>query len=103
VHPEYDSAHSVEGGAGAQVLKRFFETDDVSFETCSTTLPLPEEQCGGAQEVRRSFSSFTEAAEENGVSRIYVGYHFRKAVKEGIAHGQKIGNRAVNHFLRPVD
>jgi hypothetical protein len=102
VHPEYDSAHSVEGGAGAQVLRRFFETDDVSFETCSTTLPLPAEQCGGSQEVRRSFFSFTEAAEENGVSRIYVGYHFRKAVEEGIAHGRKIGNRAVNLFLRPV-
>ena len=102
VHPEYDSAHSVQGGAGSQVLKRFFETDEVSFSTCSLTLPLPEEQCGGSQEVRRAFSSFTEAAEENGVSRILVGYHFRKAVEEGIKHGQKIGNRAVNLFLRPL-
>jgi hypothetical protein len=103
VHPEYDSAHSVEGGAGAQVLQRFFETDEVSFDTCSTTLPLSEEQCGGSQEVRRAFSSFTAAAEENGVSRIYVGYHFRKAVEEGIKHGRRIGNRAVKLFLRPVD
>jgi hypothetical protein len=100
--PEYDSAHSVAGGAAAQVLKRFFETNEVSFSTCSTTLPLPEEQCGGSQEVRHAFSSFTQAADENGVSRIYVGYHFRKAVKEGIAHGRKIGNRAVNHFLRQM-
>jgi hypothetical protein len=100
--PDYDSAHSVEGGAGAQVLKRVFETEDVSFDACSTTLPLPEEQCGGAQEVRRTFSSFTEAAEENGVSRIYVGFHFRKAVEEGIAHGRKIGDRAVSRFLKPV-
>ena len=37
--PDYDSGHSVEGGAGAQVLKRFFGTDTVSFSTCSTTLP----------------------------------------------------------------
>jgi hypothetical protein len=100
--PEYDSAHSVEGGAAAQVLKHFFETDEVSFNTCSTTLPLPEEQCSGSQEVRRPFSSFTSAAEENGVSRILVGFHFRKAVEEGIAHGRKIGNRAVNLFLRPM-
>ena len=103
VHPEYDSAHSVEGGVAAQVLKRFFETDEVGFSTCSLTLPLPEEQCGGSQEVRRAFSSFTAAAEENGVSRILVGYHFRKAVEEGIAHGRKIGNRAGNHFLLPVE
>jgi hypothetical protein len=85
------------------VLQRFFETDEVSFDTCSTTLPLSEEQCGGSQEVRRAFSSFTAAAEENGVSRIYVGYHFRKAVEEGIKHGRRIGNRAVKLFLRPVD
>jgi hypothetical protein len=100
--PEYDSAHSVAGGAAAQVLQRFFETDDVSFSTCSTTLSLPEEQCGGSQAVFRTFSSFTEAADENGVSRIYVGYHFRKAVEEGIAHGRKIANRTVHRFLRPV-
>jgi hypothetical protein len=100
--PEYDSAHSVAGGAAAQVLQHFFETNEVSFRTCSLTLRLPEEQCGGSSEVRRVFSSFTGAADENGVSRIYVGYHFRKAVEEGIAHGRKIGNRAVNLFLRPV-
>jgi hypothetical protein len=100
--PDYDSGHSVQGGAGAQVLKRFFETDEVSFSACSLTLPLPEEQCSGSQEVRRSFSSFTQAAQENGVSRILVGFHFRKAVEEGIKHGRKIGNRAVNLFLRPV-
>ena len=37
--PDYDSAHSVEGGAAAKVLKRFFGTDHISFETCSLTLP----------------------------------------------------------------
>jgi hypothetical protein len=52
--------------------------------------------------VFRSYSSFSQAKEENGLSRILVGYHFRKAVKEGIDHGRRIGNRAVNRFLRPV-
>jgi hypothetical protein len=53
--------------------------------------------------VTRSYTSFTEAAEENGLSRILVGFHFRKAVTEGIEHGRKVGDRAVNHFLRPVN
>jgi hypothetical protein len=35
--PDYDSAHSVEGGAAAEVLLRIFKTDQVSFETCSLT------------------------------------------------------------------
>jgi len=100
--PDYPSTHSVEGGAAAQVLKQFFKTDDMSFSTCSLTLPLLEEQCGGASEVLRSFTSFTQAADENGLSRILVGFHFRKAVKEGIEQGRKIGNRAVNLFLKLV-
>ena len=100
--PDHDSAHSVEGGAAAEVLKRFFGNDHISFSACSLTLPLVEEQCGGASEVLREFDSFTEAAEENGVSRILIGIHFRKAVEEGIEHGRKIGDRAVRLFLKPV-
>jgi hypothetical protein len=100
--PDYPSTHSVEGGAAAQVLKRFFGDDDVSFSTCSLTLPVSTEQCGGVSEVRRSFTSFTQAANENGLSRILVGFHFRDAVNAGIKHGRKIGNYAVNRFLKPV-
>jgi hypothetical protein len=99
--PDYDSAHSVEGGAASQVLKRFFGTDHVSFTTCSLTLPAGS-TCDAAAPVVRSYTSFSQAREENGRSRILVGFHFRKAVDEGIDHGRKIGNRAVNRFLRPV-
>lgn len=100
--PDHPSTHSVEGGAAAQVLKRFFTEDQISFSTCSLTMPLVAEQCGGAAEVLRSFSSFTQAADENGLSRVLVGFHFRHAVNAGIKHGRKIGNRAVNLFLKPV-
>ena len=44
----------------------------------------------------------TPGLDENAVSRIYVGFHFRDAVETGTNHGEKIGNRAVNHFLRPL-
>jgi hypothetical protein len=40
---------------------------------------------------------------EGGLSRILVGFHFRKAVESGAKHGRKIGDHAVNHFLRPVE
>jgi hypothetical protein len=101
--PDYDSGHSVKGGAAAEVLQRVFETDQVSFETCSLTLPITEERCEGTHEVRRSYSSFSQAADENGLSRILVGYHFRKAVEEGITHGRKIGKHTVQHLLKPVN
>jgi hypothetical protein len=99
--PDYDSGHAVEGGIGATVLQRFFQTDRVMFAVCSTTLPAGQ-TCDSASPRTRSFSSFSEAADENGLSRILVGFHFRHAVEEGILHGQKIGDWVVTHALRPV-
>jgi PAP2 superfamily len=89
--PEYPSGHSGQGGAMSEVLARFFG-DNVSFSTTATTVPG----------VTRSFTSFSEAAVENGNSRIYVGFHFRHAVTEGIKLGSKVGKVAFNHYLRPV-
>ena len=99
--PDHDSGHSVEGGAAAEALERFFGSARFSFRTCSTSLP-PGSTCNDPSPVYRSFSSFPEAALENGLSRIYVGYHFRNAVTEGIEHGRKIADTAFQHFLRPA-
>ncbi len=99
--PDYDSAHSVEGGAASQVLKRVFGTGHISFRTCSRTLPSGS-TCGDPSPVFRRYTSFYQAARENGRSRILVGFHFRKAVEEGIEHGRRIGDRAVDRFMEPV-
>jgi hypothetical protein len=100
--PDHDSAHSVEGGAAAEVLERFFGSARFNFRTCSTTLPAGS-RCDDPSPVYRSYSSFSQAALENGLSRIYVGFHFRRAVTEGLEHGRKIGRWAFQHFLREVD
>ena len=89
--PDYPSGHSGQGAAMAEVLTWFFGKS-VSFSTTSTTRPG----------VTRSFSSFSEAAVENGNSRIYIGFHFRHAVTEGLKLGGKIGRVAFTHYLRPV-
>lgn len=99
--PDYDSGHSVEGGAAAEALKRFFGTDHIGFSVCSLTLPAGS-ACNDASPIFRSYSSFSEAADENGLSRILIGIHFRPAVEEGIQHGRKIARRAASRFLRPV-
>jgi hypothetical protein len=99
--PDYDSGHSVQGGTAAQALKEFFGTDNISFTACSLTLPAGS-RCTDASPVIRTYTGFSQAAEENGLSRILVGIHFRNAVEEGIQHGQKIAKHAVNLFLKPV-
>jgi hypothetical protein len=98
---DYVSGHSIEGGAGAEVLKQFFGTDEISFQDCSETLPAGS-TCGDATPIFRSYTSFSQAAAENAYSRILIGFHFRKSIEEGIKYGRKIGRRAANLYLRPV-
>lgn len=98
--PDHDSGHSVQGGAAAEVLERFFGDSRFSFRTCSTSL-AEGSRCQDPSPVFRSFRSFSDAADENGVSRIYVGYHFRYAVTEGIQHGRRIGHWTIEHYLMP--
>lgn len=98
---DYVSGHSIEGGAAGEVLRQFFHTDQIAFDDCSFTLPAGS-TCGDAAPVLRSYTSFSQAERENAVLRILVGFHFRESVEEGIKYGEKIGQRAVNLFMRPV-
>jgi PAP2 superfamily len=99
--PDYVSGHSTQGGAAAEIMKLFFGTDSIAFSTCSTTMPASR-NCDEASQVQRSFSSFSEAAEENALSRILVGIHFRKACTEGVRHGRKIAQHTFLLYLIPL-
>jgi hypothetical protein len=50
----------------------------------------------------RSFKSFSSAAMEAGMSRLYLGIHFRYDAVEGNRLGTRIGNYAWDHILQPV-
>jgi hypothetical protein len=94
--PDYDSGHAVQGGTAAAVLRQFFHRDHISFSTCSTTLTEPPSPCG----TFRSYRSFSQAAAENGVSRILIGFHFREAAEVGIEHGRRVGDLVVDQAMR---
>ena len=78
--PDYPSGHSASAGAGAVALAQIFGGDAATFTHQSVTLPGPT----------RSFTSFSQAQDEIGLSRICVGYHFRLAVNAGIAQGRAV-------------
>jgi PAP2 superfamily len=99
--PDHDSGHAVQGGVAAEILKQVFGTDDVPFTICSTTVGAGS-TCADPAPVLRSYASFSQAADENAVSRIYIGIHFRNAVEEGVRHGRKIAAYAVHTLLKPV-
>ena len=92
-HPDYTSQHSAYGSAAAKVLASFFGRDEISFTITTSTAP------GG---VMRSYDSFSQAAEENMLSRIYVGYHFRSACRHGFNQGRQVAHWVFHKFLQPV-
>jgi hypothetical protein len=87
--PEYPSGHSSAGGAAEAALAGWFG-DDTSFSITSETLPG----------VTRSFSSFSEAAEELNDARVFAGIHFRTAVNVGRALGRQVGEYVLENSLR---
>jgi hypothetical protein len=74
--PEYTSGHSTFSAAGAEILKRFTGSD--TFVASVTVAPGTSLFDPGvpAAPVTLGWSTFTEAADEAGISRIYGGIHF---------------------------
>jgi hypothetical protein len=91
--PDYPSTHTVLGAAAATAMARFFGTDFISFSTTSGE-PYPD--------ITRKFWSLSEAARENGASRILCGIHFSSAVRAGYTQGEQVGDWVFENALRPV-
>jgi hypothetical protein len=50
--------------------------------------------------VKRSFRTLSQAEEENGQSRIYLGIHWAFDKTEGIAQGRKVADYVFDHSFR---
>lgn len=83
--PEYPSGHSVQSAAAAALLTALFGEDYGFGDESPTPDGVP----------KRSFASFTAAADEAAISRLYGGIHFRPAIHNGQALGRQIAGFAM--------
>lgn len=90
---DYPSTQSIFSGAASVVLAGVLGTDKASFSITSG-LPFPD--------IKRSFTSFSQAAQESADSRVYAGIHFRTACEDGLSLGRKIARRALRLYLQPA-
>ena len=91
-HPDYISGHCVTAGAAERVLQSFFGSDAVNV---SIIFPA---NVG----VTRSFTSFSQIAQELGDARIWGGVHTRTADVQGDVLGKQVGDYVFNNALRPL-
>lgn len=92
LHPEYPCAHCITSGAARTVLESEFGTGSVPLSMTSSAAPG----------VVRKWASIKEYADEVSAARIYGGIHYRNSTVVGKAMGAKIGELAVQNYLKPV-
>ncbi len=102
--PAYPSGHAGFGGALFQTMRRFFGTDNIPFTFTSDEFNGVTKDNGG--NVRpltpRSFATLSQAEEENGQSRIYLGIHWQFDKTRAIAQGNNVANYVFDHAFLPV-
>ena len=101
--PSYPSGHAGFGGALFQVLRRFFGTDEIAFTFVSDEYNgVTLDNSGVARPlIPRTFQNLSQAEEENGQSRIYLGIHFAFDKTDGIAQGRRIADYVIGHAFTP--
>ncbi|MFE2311485.1 vanadium-dependent haloperoxidase, partial [Streptomyces sp. NPDC059411] len=89
--PSYVSGHSTFAGAWAGVMRAYFG-DNVPF-TATTEDPH-------AVGVTRKFTSFTDAANEDAYSRLYLGVHYRWDASAGLSSGFAVADSVYRNQLK---
>ena len=102
--PAYPSGHAGLGGALFQIMRRFYGTDAISFTFVSDEFNgTTRDNAGNLRPYRpRSFSTLSQAEEENGQSRIYLGIHWAFDKTAGIAQGRQAANYVFEHAFTPL-
>ena len=89
-YPDYTCGLTNNTGAALEVLRRFFDTDDIAY-----TLTHPTG-------LTRSFTSLSQAEAEAVDARVFGGMHFRTGCVQGIRQGNKVGRFVILHALKPL-
>ncbi|WP_407061215.1 DUF6851 domain-containing protein [Acaryochloris thomasi] len=97
---EYTSGHSAFSASGAEILKLFTGSD--SFGGSVTFAPGESRFEPGltpGDETTLDWNTFTTAADEAGISRIYGGIHFDDGDLNGRALGRQVGRSVLDQTL----
>jgi hypothetical protein len=101
--PSYPSGHGGFGGALFETLRKFYGTDAVSFTFVSDEFNgITKDNSGTVRPLLpRTFCTFSQAEEENGQSRIYLGIHWAFDKTEAIVQGRRVADYVFANAFMP--
>lgn len=107
---EYTSGHSAFAGAAAEILLLFTRSDKFGY---SVTLPQGSSNIEGsaicprapvpARDITLTYETFSDAADDDAVSRTYDGVHFEQATLEGVKQGRLVAREVWNKAQRLIN
>ncbi len=92
--PSYPSGHAGFGGFLFQTLREEFGTDDIKFSFVSDEYNGETRDINGNTRplISRTFNNLSEAENENALSRLYLGIHWRFDAVGGINQGRQVAS-----------
>lgn len=91
---EYTSGHSAFSAAGAEVLRQFTGSDEFGGQVTFAPDSIQFEAGVPSEEVTLEWATFSDAADEAGLSRLYGGIHFTEGDLNGRTLGTEVGASA---------
>lgn len=98
--PAWVSGHATMGAAHAGIMAALFG-DNYTFTVGSDEFAV-NPGLGYPADLTRTFHSFSDAAWENAISRVYLGVHFYFDAVDGNALGYQVAEWVFANNLRPV-
>ncbi len=102
--PSYTSGHAVIGGSMFAILTDFFQTNNIRFVAATDQFNTQaENQYGDFLNLPpRTYAHFSDAADENAQSRVFIGVHFDFDKVQGVDEGYQIADYVFNNELQPL-
>lgn len=94
-YPSHASNLTCIAASAARILARTFKSDAVPFTVMWTGL-------AGNADVTRSYGTFSQLAQEGGVSRVYGGIHFQFEIDAAYESCTKVGDYVFDKKMRRV-
>lgn len=94
-YPDHTSGANAITSAAVNSLALFFGTDNMTFSVTTTNT-------GPTVQDTRTYTRFSDAAQDVVDARIYLGIHFRFADTAARKQGRQVSRWAFRNFLRPL-